>query len=767
MSDTVLYPPPPAEVPRDLASATAQYRRHAWLAMFGLLIFALMYLALTGWFAWSAYRLLKLGFSTHGDFWKILMGLGSTFLAVFMLKGLFFRKGSTQSQEFEVTPEDQPRLFAFLYKLADDTNAPRPHKVFLSPHVNACVFYDLTLLNFFFPSRKNLEIGLGLVNVLSLSELKAVLAHEFGHFAQNTMAVGRWVYMAQQVATQLIFHRDALDSFLNFLSRIDLRIAWIGWILRLVVWSIRSVLDTALSGVMLAHRALSREMEFQADLVAVSATGSDALVHALYRLPAADEAWGQATSFIGKELDEGHATRDVFAIQTRILEHQRRILHDPDYGEVPDLPAEGRAGHRIFTADLAQPPQMWSTHPQNHLREENAKRTYVPNDFEDRSAWVIFNDPQGLRERLSSHLLAEFKKEVREPEETLAALDESYRKEYFNTEYRGAYLGRSVVAHAANVADLYGQGEPPAPADLYPESLTDEIERQRNLEKEEALLIALRDGHLEPPGGVIRFRGRVIKRTDLGEAIELVQADLRVCREGLENHDRMCRRYHYGLAQRFGGNWPLYHDHLLRTLHYAEHSLRNLSDAETLVGNTWAVITADGNISQNELTRLLADTADLHRVLTGIYRDRDQLVLAKPLLERLKLESWQAALEPCRLPPPTAENLGEWMQATGGWMEAALGALSALREAALEELLVVEKELARHTQTGDPLPPPPSPGAVPAQYPVLLPGQERKLQTKLNWWDSFQTASGVVPATLRLAVSLAIVVGAVWLTVPQ
>ena len=42
------------------------------------------------------------------------------------------------------------------------------------------------MLNFIFPSKKNLEIGLPLVNALTLSELKAVLAHEFGHFAQGT-----------------------------------------------------------------------------------------------------------------------------------------------------------------------------------------------------------------------------------------------------------------------------------------------------------------------------------------------------------------------------------------------------------------------------------------------------------------------------------------------------------------------------------------------------------------------------------------------------
>ena len=117
-----------------------------------------------------------------------------------MLKAIFFVKHGSGVDDIEITPEQQPELFGFMDRLADEAGAPRPHRVFLSPRVNAAVFYDLSILNLVIPSRKNLEIGLGLVNVLTLGELKAVLAHEFGHFAQRTMAVGRWVYVAQQIA---------------------------------------------------------------------------------------------------------------------------------------------------------------------------------------------------------------------------------------------------------------------------------------------------------------------------------------------------------------------------------------------------------------------------------------------------------------------------------------------------------------------------------------------------------------------------------------
>ena len=116
--------------------------------------------------------------------------------------------------------------------------------MFVTARVNAAVFYDLSFRNLLFPTRKNLEIGLGLVEGLTLDELKAVIAHEFGHFAQRTMAVGRWVYVSHQIAGHVIVHRGWIDNLLRGLSYTDIRIAWIGWILRLLVWSIRAVFDT-------------------------------------------------------------------------------------------------------------------------------------------------------------------------------------------------------------------------------------------------------------------------------------------------------------------------------------------------------------------------------------------------------------------------------------------------------------------------------------------------------------------------------------------
>jgi hypothetical protein len=115
-----------------------------------LATFVVAYLALSGWFVWTAYRMFYGAFKGGDDaFPAFIGGLCAAFLAVFMLKALFFVKHSYEINDIEITPDQEPRLFAFLNRLADEAKAPRAHRVFLSPRVNAAVFYDLSILNFY------------------------------------------------------------------------------------------------------------------------------------------------------------------------------------------------------------------------------------------------------------------------------------------------------------------------------------------------------------------------------------------------------------------------------------------------------------------------------------------------------------------------------------------------------------------------------------------------------------------------------------------
>lgn len=232
MNSLPLYPASPSGVPQELTKAKASYKRQAMYAMAGLLVFMLLYIALMVSFGFISYQGF-LALSRVFDLVTLFISVVSLMLAVFMAKSLFAVRKSGDPRGIEVTAEQEPKLFEFLNTLADEVGAPKPHRVFLTPEVNAAVFYDLSLWNLLFPSKKNLIVGLGLVNVLNLGEFKAVLAHEFGHFAQGSMMVGRWVYIAQQIIGHMVATRDWLDKTVSFISRIDLRIS-LGWVVVVV-----------------------------------------------------------------------------------------------------------------------------------------------------------------------------------------------------------------------------------------------------------------------------------------------------------------------------------------------------------------------------------------------------------------------------------------------------------------------------------------------------------------------------------------------------
>src|SRR5258708_29753784 len=112
----------------------------------------LAYFFLAGWFLYTTYRVLFV--ADAFTFAGFAVGVGGLFLAVFMLKPLFFVRRGTLDQMLEVSARDQPGLFAFLHALADSAEAPRPHRVFLSGRLHPPVFFDPPPLYPPFPNQK-------------------------------------------------------------------------------------------------------------------------------------------------------------------------------------------------------------------------------------------------------------------------------------------------------------------------------------------------------------------------------------------------------------------------------------------------------------------------------------------------------------------------------------------------------------------------------------------------------------------------------------
>ncbi|MCA9490287.1 MAG: M48 family metalloprotease [Myxococcales bacterium] len=747
------WPAAPPDPPARLGAVTPEYRRHLVGVLIGLGVFVAVYLGLlwflldTVWVAWG--RLSWMG---------LLLASPAILLSAFLLSGLFaVRRGTLGPDAIEVTATDQPTLLAFVHRVADEVGAPRPHKVFLVSGVQAAVFFDLAAWNLLLPTRKNLLLGLGLVNVATLDELKAVLAHELGHFAQRSAGVSRYAYTSMQVVAHLVGHRGRIDGFLRGLSTFDLRIAWIGWLLRLIVWSMRAVLDTVFRGLLRVERALSREMEFQADLVSVRLAGSDSLVHALSRLVAADEAWDRALDLAAERAALGQVVLDLYAVQERVIERLRQVRDEPGFGATPARPVADAAAFRVFAHQTATAPQMWSTHPTNADREENAKRTYLASTLDPRPAWILFTDADGLRREVTARVLSVIEP-TGEPVDLVAAVDEAFDVLPAQPRFRGMYLGRSVVRSARHASQLVGDlSQEPDRDDviarldtLYPESLVPRLRDLREHQEELASLEGLRDGLLEAPGGVVRFRGRELPRRELAATVEVVRAELREDRAALAAHDLEARTSHRLAARCLDPAWERSLAGLLDLLHLVEHVRADLQDAHAVLRHALKVALADGRLSASEQRRIVSVARQAWVVCGHVHGL--QVGIAPPVVdEPLQLR----ALLPHdpSLPAPDVDNLAQWVPAFAAWALSVDACLAPLASRTLTCLLRTEDAVATALRGGTSLDEAPLACVVPERHPTLVPGEERERLDQLSTWDRFQLADGWVAGGARLGVA--------------
>ncbi|WP_343244798.1 M48 family metalloprotease [Streptomyces sp. SID14478] len=135
------------------------------------------------------------------DWWIIAGGHGgagakllflTVIVAVPILQGMFAVRGprfEPPADGLRVDERQEPRLWAAVRDLAEQTGTRAPGEIYLVPHVNAAVYEKSRLLGLL-PGRRVLLIGAPLLTGLDEAQLIGVLAHEFGHYSNADTRLG-------------------------------------------------------------------------------------------------------------------------------------------------------------------------------------------------------------------------------------------------------------------------------------------------------------------------------------------------------------------------------------------------------------------------------------------------------------------------------------------------------------------------------------------------------------------------------------------------
>jgi Zn-dependent protease with chaperone function len=457
---SIPYPPSPTDYPDELTSPGRDSASQIAAVLAGLFLFLVVYVGLIlGCLAIVLLMTTRLHRLPYPVLW-IVASIIATAFAFLLIKGLFNRAVPDQNMHLEIDDEDQPVFFAFLRRLTDEIGAPMPHRVFVTPEVTAAMIQEVSLLNLIVPPKKDLLVGLGLVNSVNLSEFKAVMGHEFGHFSQKTSRMQAYVYVANRVMMNLIGGEDWLDRLIQSARRhakynhnaSGLAAGAFAMTVGGIVWAVRKLMLGLFYVINFASLSLSRKQEFHADRIAASVAGSNAIVHALYRLKFAEESFGEAVRQLEVASQHKLYTSDLFHQHTTAAAHLRKVRKKPRLGLPPVLkgPRDGR-DINVFREDDddSDIPEMWSTHPKNFDREENAKAIFVPAEIDDRSPWLLFADPETLKERATwkfYRMVFGTKKsaELASSNEVQAFLDDEHAEVTSDPKYHGAYDERPI-----------------------------------------------------------------------------------------------------------------------------------------------------------------------------------------------------------------------------------------------------------------------------------------------------------------------------------
>ncbi len=230
----------------------------------------------------------------------------------FLVKPLFVVKKNKREGLLEIQPDNHQELFEIVKDVARATGNKMPKHVFLSSEVNAYVFYNSTSLwSIFFPSRKNLTIGIGLIRGLSKTEVKAIISHEFGHFSQKTMRVGSITFRLLKTVREMVEYaqkRQSDDAMARVSS--DYR-----WYFHLEVWPIALITKSVISfynWIDRKEKRLSRNMEFEADAVACSIVGNRAMISSLCKLETISERYASYENAVFHLLQNGFYPNDFW-----------------------------------------------------------------------------------------------------------------------------------------------------------------------------------------------------------------------------------------------------------------------------------------------------------------------------------------------------------------------------------------------------------------------------------------------------------------------
>ncbi|PQJ69693.1 M48 family metalloprotease [Polaribacter butkevichii] len=475
----------------------------------------------------------------------IALGIGLASLGVlvffFIIKFLFKSNKKDLSHLTEIHRTEQPELFKLIDNLVEEIGTPFPKKVYLSPEVTAAVFYDSSFWSMFFPIKKNLQIGLGLINTITEIELKAILAHEFGHFSQKSMKVGSYVHNFNQIIFNMLYDNDSFDKAARSWGETSNYFAIFVMIGLEIVKGIQWVLKQLYNYLNKSYMALSREMEFHADTTAASITGYKPLKDSLLRLDLAEVAFNGVLSHYDSKVIDNIKSKNIYAEQSYLV----NFLAKKDKIEIKNgLPFIKLNDLNRYNKSKLNIEDQWASHPTIEQRVKNLEATDFKKEIQNFNlAGNLFRNLLELQEKLTEKIFNDIKYEAKPVYSSLENFAEEIQKTYIDNTfpeiYNGYYDNKNPVKFDIEkdfIMDSEVKGK-----DLFSSESVHRNYIELSLKNDLEILNLIKSGEIKIK--TFDYDGEKYSKKDLDTLINNIKKELEVLEQSIKNNDIRIYKY--------------------------------------------------------------------------------------------------------------------------------------------------------------------------------------------------------------------------------
>ncbi len=115
---------------------------------------------------------------------------------------IFPRRNKPQVTGIRISSADHPALFDLIQRVGSQISQVMPDEVYIVPEPNTYVGEYRGWLGFH--KKRILGIGLPMLAALDRRQVRAVIAHEFGHFSNGDAILGPWIYSTRMAIERSI-----------------------------------------------------------------------------------------------------------------------------------------------------------------------------------------------------------------------------------------------------------------------------------------------------------------------------------------------------------------------------------------------------------------------------------------------------------------------------------------------------------------------------------------------------------------------------------